>query len=169
MVIEALSQAIDVRHRAGATWEPGRWIHHWEAGAQDVSLALSAELGEAGIAGSIGAVGDALDNALCESTIGLFKTEAIDDGGPSWKNHREVEWQVAGWVHWYNTGRLHSSIGDVPPLEFEQAHQQASLTTSIPLVASPTSPPTAQGGSPQATTDPHTTLVTRPRICRSGP
>jgi hypothetical protein len=42
-------------------------------------VALTAELIEAGIAGSIGTVGDALDNALCESTIGLFKTEAICD------------------------------------------------------------------------------------------
>jgi transposase InsO family protein len=45
--------------------------------AQYVSVALTAELLEHGLAGSIGTVGDALDNALCESTIGLFKTEAI--------------------------------------------------------------------------------------------
>ena len=47
-------------------------------------MAFTAELLDAGIAGSIGTVGDALDNALCESTIGLFKTEAINDGGPTW-------------------------------------------------------------------------------------
>jgi transposase InsO family protein len=46
--------------------------------AQYVSVAFTAELIAAGIAGSIGAVGDALDNALCESSIGLFKTEAIN-------------------------------------------------------------------------------------------
>src|SRR3712207_4263275 len=45
---------------------------------QCVSVAFTAELIDAGIAGSIGAIGDALDNALCESTIGLFKTEASD-------------------------------------------------------------------------------------------
>jgi hypothetical protein len=43
-------------------------------------VAFTAELLAAGIAGSIGTVGDALDNALCESTIGLFKTEALTDG-----------------------------------------------------------------------------------------
>lgn len=56
-------------------------MHRPPEPAQYVSLALTAELAQAGIAGSIGTVGDALDNALCESTIGLFKTEAINDGG----------------------------------------------------------------------------------------
>jgi putative transposase len=65
---------------------------------------------------------------LCESTIGLFKTEAIH--GPSWADRREVEWQVARWVHWYNTTRLHSSIGHLPPNEFEQQHRQAKTTTA---------------------------------------
>ena len=79
-------------------------------------MALTAELHEAGIAGSIGTVGDALDNALCESTIGLFKTEAIHLSGPTWRDRRDVEWQVARWVHWYNTTRLHSSMGTCHPL-----------------------------------------------------
>ena len=43
--------------------------------------------------GSIGTVGDALDNALCESTIGLFKTEAINFLGP-WKSMGQVEWET---------------------------------------------------------------------------
>ena len=88
-----------------------------------------AELLEAGNAGSIGTVGDALDNALFESKIGLFKTEAIDDGGPTWTDRSAVEWQVADWVHWYNTRRLHSSIDYLPPIEFERQHRQAKETT----------------------------------------
>jgi putative transposase len=92
-------------------------------------VAFTAELIDAGIAGSIGTVGDALDNALCESTIGLFKTEAINLTGPAWANRRDVEWQVAHWVHWYNTTRLHSSIGHLPPIELEHHHRQARTTT----------------------------------------
>ena len=103
--------------------------------AQYTSVALTAELAAAGIAGSIGTVGDALDNALCESAIGLFKTEAINDGGPTWKNHAEVEWQVARWVHWYNHDRLHSSIGHLPPIEFEHHHRQATTVTPTPEAA----------------------------------
>ena len=135
LVTDALRQAIDVRHRAGARWEHGRLVHHSDAGSQYVSLALTAELAQAGIAGSIGTVGDALDNALCESTIGLFKTEAINDGGPTWRNHAEVEWQVARWVHWYNHDRLHSSIGHAPPVEFEHIHRHAVTVTPTPEVA----------------------------------
>jgi putative transposase len=96
-------------------------------------VALTAELLEHGLAGSIGTVGDALDNALCESTIGLFKTEAIHGDGPAWKDRREVEWQVARWVPWYNTTRLHSSIGHLPPIEYEHHHRQATIvTTGLP-------------------------------------
>ena len=133
LVLDAFRQARHVRHRADAAWTPTGLVHHSDAGSQYVSVAFTAELLEAGIAGSIGTVGDALDNALCESTIGLFKTEAIH--GPSWLNRAEVEWQVARWVHWYNTTRLHSSIGHLPPIEFEQLHRQAKTTATSPEVA----------------------------------
>ena len=101
---------------------------------QYTSVAFTAELLDAGIAGSIGTVGDALDNALCESVIGLFKTEAINDGGSTWKDRSAVEWQVARWIHWYNTTRLHSSIGYLPPIEFETLRLQAKTTTPDPAV-----------------------------------
>ncbi len=54
----------------------------WVVG-QYTSLAFTEALTESGIAGSIGIVGDALDNALMESTIGLYKTEPIDRRPPS--------------------------------------------------------------------------------------
>lgn len=57
------------RERVGARW----LVHHSDAGSQYVSVAFTTELIQAGIAGSIGAIGDVLDKALCESTIGLFK------------------------------------------------------------------------------------------------
>jgi putative transposase len=133
LVIDAFRQALQVRQRTDATWSSTGLVHHSDAGSQYVSVAFTAELLAAGIAGSIGTVGDALDNALCESTIGLFKTEAIS--GPSWPDRREVEWQVARWVHWYNTTRLHSSIGHLPPIEFEQHHRQATTEAPIPEVA----------------------------------
>jgi hypothetical protein len=54
-------------------------------------------------------VGDALDNALFVSTSGLFKTKAINDGGPTWADRRAVEWQVpAG-----STGT--TTTGSTPP------------------------------------------------------
>lgn len=98
--------------------------------------------------GPIGTVGDALDNALCESTIGPFKTEAIDIAGPTWASRREVKWQVASWVHWYNTQRLHSSIGNLPPIEFEHRQRQATTQAPTPEAAQTTTLRKTHGGSP---------------------
>ena len=62
----------------------------------------------------------AVDNALAESTIGLFKTEVINFLGP-WKTVGRVEWETLKWVSWYNTERLHSAIGYITPQEAEGA------------------------------------------------
>ncbi|KAF0957193.1 hypothetical protein MLGJGCBP_09023 [Rhodococcus sp. T7] len=60
---------------------------------QYTSLAFTEALIASGIAGSIGSVGDALDNGLMESTIGLYKTELIDRD-VSWSGRAEVEREV---------------------------------------------------------------------------
>ena len=103
--------------------------------AQYTSVAFTEALAEAGITGSIGTVGDALDNALMESTIGLFKTEVIEHEQPTWSTWREVEKAVASWVHWYNHERLHSSIGDLPPVELEQSHYDSTRGHDDPVAA----------------------------------
>lgn len=53
-----------------------------------------------------------------ESTIGLYKTELIKRRRP-WRSLADVELATAEWVDWYNNARLHSSIGYVPPAEYE--------------------------------------------------
>jgi hypothetical protein len=58
---------------------------------------------DAGIAPSVGSTGDAYDNALAETVIGLFKTEVIQRRGP-WRSLEMVEFAVLAWVHWFNTG-----------------------------------------------------------------
>jgi putative transposase len=57
-------------------------IHHSDAGSQYTFIAFAKTLHLEGIAASIGSVGDAYDNALAESTIGLFKTEVIGRNSP---------------------------------------------------------------------------------------
>ena len=64
-------------------------------------------------------VGDALDNALAESQIGLFKTELIRRRGP-WKNVDDVELATLEWVDWHNNQRLHTACHDLTPVEYEQ-------------------------------------------------
>ena len=92
--------------------------------AQYTSIAFTDALVQAGITGSIGSVGDALDNALMESTIGLYKTELIDRHEGCWTGRAQVERETASWVHWYNSTRLHSSIGYLPPVEYEQHYRE---------------------------------------------
>jgi putative transposase len=117
LVLDALQMALWRRDRAGHTVDKGL-IHHSDAGSQYTSFAFTAHLFAADIDASIGSVGDALDNALMESAIGLYKTELINRRGP-WKTLADVELATAEWVDWYNTSRIHRAIGGVPPAEYE--------------------------------------------------
>jgi putative transposase len=65
--------------------------------------------------------GDAYDNALAESLIGLFKTEPIKPGGP-WRTVEQVEIATLEYVDWFNHRRLFEACGDIPPAELEAAH-----------------------------------------------
>ena len=94
-------------------------MFHSDAGSQYTSIAFTDAFREEGIAASIATVGDALDNALMESTIGQYKTELIDFDDRSWRNAQEVETSTAEYVHWFNNNRLHTSIGMLPPVEYE--------------------------------------------------
>ncbi|MGW1186219.1 IS3 family transposase [Streptomyces drozdowiczii] len=117
LVLDALDMALWRRDRAGDPAGPGL-IHHSDAGSQYTSFAFTAHLLEAGIDASIGTVGDALDNALMESQIGLYKTELIKPRKP-WHGLPDVELATAEWVDWFNNQRLHTAIGSIPPHEHE--------------------------------------------------
>ena len=100
---------------------------HSDAGSQFTSVRYGERLAEIGAVPSIGTVGDSFDNALAETVNGLYKTELIYGparGGP-WKTHEDLELATLGWVHWHNTNRLHSYLGDLPPVEFEAAFYDA--------------------------------------------
>ncbi len=88
---------------------------------QSTSIAFTDRLLAAGIDASVGSVGDAYDNALAESTIGLFKTELIGPHRP-WRSLDEVELATLEWIDWYNHRRLHSALGHLPPTEHEHNH-----------------------------------------------
>src|SRR5699024_921580 len=87
-------------------------------------------------------------NAVMESTIGLFKTEVIDNERRTWTSWRQVEAAVASWVTWYNHERLHSSIGDVPPAEYEQTYHGLTHAADTTVAASPTPPKNSGRGRP---------------------
>jgi putative transposase len=120
LVLDCLEQAIWTRRQQGITDLDGL-IHHTDAGSQYTSIAFTDRLVEAGIDPSVGSVGDAYDNALAESQIGLFKAELIHRLGP-WRDRDHLEAAVLDWVNWFNTDRPHESIDDLTPIQVEQLH-----------------------------------------------
>ena len=122
LALDALEQALQARP------EIDQLIHHSDRGVQYVSIRYTERLAEAGIEPSVGSIGDSYDNALAETIIGLYKTEVIRRNGP-WRGIEDVEFATLEWVDWFNNRRLLSSIGDIPPVEFEAmyyASQQSS-------------------------------------------
>jgi putative transposase len=125
LVLEALDMAIWRRgqmHAAGA-------IHHSDQGSQYTSFAFTRRLNAEGIVASMGTVGDALDNAMCESLLGTMKIEKLDR--KSWRCVEDVRAGVFDWIEtWYNRRRRHSSLGYLSPLEFESQHYDGHLITN---------------------------------------
>jgi putative transposase len=128
LVLDALEQAVWTRTRDGVADLSGL-IHHHDAGSQYTSIAFTERLAQAGIDPSVGSVGDAYDNALAETVIGLFKTELIKPRGP-WRTVEQVEIATLEYVDRFNHRRLFQTCGDIPPAELEAAHHrpQAALT-----------------------------------------
>ena len=74
---------------------------------------------------SVGSKGDSYDNALAEAVNSLYKAELIYRRRP-WRSVADVELATLAWVDWWNTRRIHSATGGVPPAEFEAAHAEAA-------------------------------------------
>ena len=123
LALDALEQAIYDR----CDDDTGDLVHHSDRGSQYLSIRYTERLADAGIEGSVGSRGDADDNALAESVIGLFKTEVIRRRGP-WRSLDAVEFATLEWVDWFNHRRLLEPIGYLPPAEFEaRYYQQAAV------------------------------------------
>ncbi|MFI6218907.1 IS3 family transposase [Nocardia brasiliensis] len=121
-VESAIRYAAATRHREGHPLA-GNTIHHSDAGSQYTSVRLGETMTLAGLVPSIGSVGDAFDNALAETTIGLYKTEAVRDDSPFRRGPltrlADVELLTADWVAWFNESRLMHRLGRKPPVEYE--------------------------------------------------
>jgi transposase InsO family protein len=111
--LDALEMALwNRRVRSGQT------IHHSDAGSQYTSIRYTTRLSDVGVMPSVGTVADSYDNAMAEAVNGTFKAELIERCGP-WKTRAQTEIAIYEWISWYNDTRLHSSIGDMPPAEYE--------------------------------------------------
>ena len=101
LVLTCVRIATWAREHEGHPVVPGRLIHHHDAGSQYTALRFTEHLALEGISPSIGSVGDAYDNGLMESIIGLYKTECLRPGpflaGPL-RTISDVEFATAGWT-----------------------------------------------------------------------
>lgn len=119
MVLDALEMARRSRGRRRLIG----LVTHADAGSQFTSVRFTERLDEIGARPSIGTVADSFDNALAETTNGLYKAECVrgPDAPAVWDDVDQLELETLAWVHWFNTDRLHSHCDDVPPAEFEAA------------------------------------------------
>jgi putative transposase len=111
----------------------GQTVHHSDAGSQYRSIRYTTRLSDVGIMPSVGTVADSYDNAMAEALNGTFKAELINRCGP-WKTRAQTEIAIYEWISWYNHARIHTSIGDVPPIEYEHTYY-SQLTTLAPTGA----------------------------------
>lgn len=124
LVLDALRMAL-TRREHGADVE---LIHHSDAGSQYTSFDFQQVLDDHNVLSSIGSVGDAYDNAMAESFVDSFKTELISDR--VWRTRSQLELAIVEWVAWFNNERLHESLDDVPPAEFETLSQSGYVSIS---------------------------------------
>lgn len=121
LALDALEQALHERKT------DEQLIHHSDRGSQILSIRYTERLAEAGIEASVGSKGDAYDNALAETVIGLFKTEVIRHAG-LWKGLDDVELATLEWVWWFNHRRRFAPLGYLPPAEFEAQYLKRQAT-----------------------------------------
>lgn len=116
LVLDALRMALGLRAPGAAV----ALVHHSDRGSQYTSGDYAQTLDDHGVLASLGSTGDCYDNALAESFVDSFKTELIADR--VWRSHEQAELGIVEWVGWFNHRRLHSSLGDIPPVEYELEH-----------------------------------------------
>lgn len=133
-IMRAIKQAAALRERQGHPLDGA--VHHSDAGSVYTSVKVAETLWLSGLRPSIGSVGDAYDNALAETTIGLYKNEAVRPDSPFRRGPlhgaADVELLTADYVHWYNHDRLMHRLGLVPPAEAEANYYDNYESTDIP-------------------------------------
>ncbi len=104
-----------------ATWQrrPNAVIHHSDQGTQYTSIAFGLRCREVGVRPSMGSVGDAYDNAMCESFFATLECECLDR--QRFRTQAEARMAVFDFIEgFYNPRRRHSALGQQSPVNFER-------------------------------------------------
>ena len=114
LVIDALGMAVTRRAPEGEV------VHHSDRGSQYASLAFGTTLAESGIAASMGSRGDAYDNAAAESFMATIKKELIHR--QTFRSRNAARLAIFDYIEcFYNPIRLHSTLGQKSPVNYELA------------------------------------------------
>jgi putative transposase len=115
LVLDALNMALATRRPKGV-------IHHSDQGSQYTSIEFGHRCREASVRPSMGSVGDAYDNAMCESFFATLECELLDRR--RFKTQAEARTAVFEFIEgFYNPRRRHSSIGHLSPIDYERRHR----------------------------------------------
>jgi len=113
LVVAALDMAVAQRR-------PTDVIHHSDQGCQYTSLAFGGRCRAAGVRPSMGSVGDAYDNALCESFFATLECELLDR--QRFPTQADARLAVFDFIEgWYNPRRRHSALDYRSPMIFERS------------------------------------------------
>jgi putative transposase len=122
LVLEALNMATGQR-------EPEKTIHHSDQGSQYTAIAFGERCKAEGVRPSMGSRGDCYDNALCESFFATLECELIERHTFAAKS--EARLSVFEFIEgWYNPDRLHSSVGYLPPQNYEEEYRSQDHSRS---------------------------------------
>jgi putative transposase len=123
LVVDALEMGLARRRPAG------KLVHHSDHGSQYVALIFGQHLRKAGIAQSMGSVGDCYDNAVCESFHATLEKELLRQR--PLRTRQEAKTAVFDWIEaWYNPARRHSRLGYRSPDQYERDHDSTDANPS---------------------------------------
>lgn len=128
MTAELVTTALDMAH---AQRRPAEVIHHSDQGSQYTSTAFGERIKALGVRLSMGSVGDAYDNAMCESFFATLETELLMRC--TFRTHTEAKLAVFEFIEgWYNPHRRHSGIEYLSPAAYERRHAERQACAESP-------------------------------------
>ena len=130
LTVDSLTMAVNKRRPESGL------IHHSDHGSQYTAVAFGQALKNAGMLGSMGTVGDALDNAVAESFFATLQTELLDRR--SWSTRLELRSAIFEYIEaFYNRQRRHSTLGYLNPTEYERRWQSTQQPVGLTMNAKP--------------------------------
>ena len=127
--LQALEQAISWAASHGGT---DGLVHRSDHGARCIGLVYTTGVGEFGMLPSAGTVGDSYDNAMAESADGAYKTGLVWRRKP-FQDLMDLELATFRWVSWWNSKRLHRSLGYRTPERTETEYYANQAAQAAPL------------------------------------